>query len=830
MPSVFDDLRYALRALRRNPVLASVAVLSLGIGIGANTAIFGVMDRVLFRTLSVREPGRLVMLRSPGGWSGSIETSYGGDVSFSWSKYRALAEQGGAVFESVLARFPFAASIAVNSRTDAGRGELVSGNYFDVLGVRPELGRLLTVEDTRVRGSNPVTVLSYGYWMRRFGSDPGILNRNIVVNGTPLTIVGVAQRGFQSVGAGEAPSLFAPVTMAAELTPPWGERALQNAHAYWLNLFARLRPGVSREQASAALTLIWKGVLEADAGDLPTGARRDRYLGKRLELLDGGKGISSVRDDLTLPFYLLMGMVALVLLIACANVANLLLARAVARSKEIAIRISLGASRARLVRHVLAESFILSFAGAAVGLIVASWAGSLMLGVVPDGVPTAGLTAELDGRVLLFAFAVALVTGLLFGSVPALRATRPDLGPVLKQGASPAAGQGRLRKALVAGQIAISAVLLASAGAFAHSLHNLRSLDPGFRATGLDSFSINPSLLGYNAERSHRLSGEIQRELRTIPGVTGVSMAKLPVLTNSISQSALLIEGYQPPPGASSAVANNHVGAGFFGVMGIPLIAGREFRESDAAGAPGVAVVNEGFARKHFPGRNPLGMHLTQRRINATFEIVGVVKDAKYDDLREKPKPFVYFAAAQDRTPGPMTFYVRSNSGADALGAAVRSLTRRLDPALPVEGPRTVQQDILTSVFVDRMIALLASAFAILATALAAIGLYGVVAWAVSRRRREIGIRMALGAEPGSVVRMVLADVFRMGAVGVAIAVPLWAWGGRLLKSLLFGVTEHDPATLATAFAIVVAVAFAAGLGPAWRASRIDPNTAIRHE
>jgi predicted permease len=827
MRSLLDDLRYAFRALRKNPVLTSVAVLSLGIGIGANTAIFSLMDRVLFRALDIRDPRGLLLLRSAGGWSGSIETSYGDDVSFSFPKFLALQEQSGAVAEGVLARYPFGASIAANAQTDASRGELVTGNYFDLLGIRPALGRLLTAEDSQSRGSRPVAVLSHGYWTRRFGGDPGILNQILVVNGTPLTVVGIAQAGFRSVGAGESPSLFVPVTMAPELAPPFGAQALDNPHAYWLNVFVRLRPGVSREQAAAAFAVIWQRILASDVDRIPA-VRRERYLLKRLELLDGGSGISSVRNDVKAPLYLLMGMVGLVLLIACANVANLLLARAVTRGKEIAIRVALGASRGRLVRHVLAESLLLSLAGGAVGLIVASWTGHLMLGVVPEDLPTAGLTAELDARVLAFTFAISVVTGLLFGCAPALRATRPDLAPVLKQGAVAISGQARLRRLLVAGQIAISAILLASAGLFANSLHNLRSLDPGFRAAGVDSFSINPRLLGYQPDRTQRLFAEFLRELRAIPGVAGVSMAKWTLLTNSIDMRAMTVEGYRYPPGAGYAVNNNTVGPGFFSVMGISMLNGREFHEGDNAGAPGVAVVNDSFARKYFAGGNPIGKHLNMARIS--YEIVGVAKDARYDDLREPRKPFVYFAAAQDRNPGPMSFYVRGAAAPDALASAVRSLARRLDPALTVDGPRPVQQQILASVFVDRMVAMLASTFAVLATLLAAIGLYGVVAWAVSGRRREIGIRMALGAEPGSIMRMVLGDVLRLGAAGILIAAPLWALTGRLLGTLLFGVTQHDPSTLAAALAVVIAVAAAAGFLPAWRASRLDPNSAIRQD
>jgi predicted permease len=424
---------------------------------------------------------------------------------------------------------------------------------------------------------------------------------------------------------------------------------------------------------------------------------------------------------------------------------------------------------------------------------------------------------------------VSIITGLLFGFVPALRATRADLTPMMKQGAA-APGQARLRKALVSGQIAISALLLASAGLFVHSLHNLRSLDPGFRAGGLHSFSINPQLMGYPAERSRRLFTEFERALRETPGIAAVTTAKTSVLTGSVDTRSFEIEGYQPPPGTGITINTNWTGAGFFSAMGIPLVAGREFRESDRAGAPGVAVVNETFAKGFFEGANPIGKRLTLRRSREIFEIVGVVKDAKYDNLREEPRRFAYLPAAQDLNPGGVTFYVRTPLSGVDVGAAVRGIARRLDASMPVNGPQTVEQQILTSVFVDRMVAALASTFAVLATALAAIGLYGVIAWAVSRRRREIGIRMALGAEPGKVLRMVLADVVRLGLAGIVIAVPLWILSGRLLKALLFGVTERDPLTLAAALAVVLVAAVASGFVPAWRASRIDPNSAIRHE
>jgi len=825
-------MRLALRTLRKNPVLTAVALLSLGIGIGANTAIFTLMDRLLLRAVAVRQPERLVLFASPGNISGFVETWYGSEVSFSWPKYLALRERSGRIFDGLLARFPSEVSVATEDRTEHTRGELVSGNYFDVLGVRPALGRLFRDDDTQASGGAPVAVLSYGYWTRRFGGDPGVLNRSLIVNGRPLTVVGVAQAGFPSVGTGEAPSVFVPITLLNQMRPEMA--VLENAHGYWLNIFGRLKPGVARAAAESAMAAVWKGVLADDVGTAPASATpsfREQYLQKTLQLRDGAAGISSIRDDFSLPLYLLMGIVGLVLVIACANVANLLLARAAARSKEIVVRVSLGATRWRLVRHLMAESLLLSLGGGVVGIFIAMWSGSLLLRVLPAGLPVAGLDAAPDGRVLLFAVAVSVATGLLFGCVPALRCTRPDLASALKeQTATPTSSvHARFRRVLVSGQMTLSVILLATAGLFAHSLYNLQAVEPGFRTDQLVTFSIDPLLNGYSTARSAQLFDSLQRALAAIPGVSGVAMAKSALLTGEMSVIGFRVEGSGAAPQQNASLSRNVVSADFFRVMGIPLVAGREFRDSDTAGAPGVAVINQALAKKYFDGRNPIGLHFSRGR-TTTYEIVGIVKDAKYDDLKEAPKPFAYFAAQQDTSPRRMAFYLRTSVGLEATAAAVREAVRGLDPNVPVEGPRLMRQQILDSVFLDRMVAALACAFAGLATVLAAIGLYGVLAWAVTQRRREIGIRMALGADAGVVMRMVLAEVCWLGGIGAAIAAPLWILMGETLKSLLYGVNAYDPLTLAGAVAVLTLVAGAAGWIPAFRAAHIDPISAIRYE
>jgi predicted permease len=836
MRSLAHDIRYAFRTLRKNPILTVVALLSLGIGIGANTAIFTIMDRVLLRALPVRQPEQLVLLASPGGWSGSVETSYNDEVVLSWPKYRTLRDQSAGIFDGLIARCPFDVSLASQSQTDASSGELVTGNYFDVLGVRPALGRLVSNDDTVKVGSNPVAVLSYGYWTRRFGGSAAVLNQSITVNGTPLTIVGVAQQGFLSVGAGESPAVFVPITMQPKMIPGW-EDVSELPHGYWINVFGRLKPNLSRERAEAAIGVVWHRILADDVKLVAARAGpayRARYVNRKLELRPAAGGISSIRDNVATPLYLLMGMVGLVLLIACANVANLLLARAAAREKEIAIRIALGASRGRLIRHLLAESMILSLGGGLAGVFIATWAGSLMLRMLPQGLPTAGITADPDTNMLAFAFAISVLTGLLFGCVPALRATRPDVAPTLKEqtAALSTGGHARFRKGLVVAQIALSALLLASAGLFAHSLYNLRTLDPGFHSDRLVTFSIDPSLNGYTPERTLRLFADIQRALPSMPGVSGASMAKWPLLTNSDNMGGYEVEGYVPPDGRGVTIHRNRVGAGFFSLMGIPLVAGREFHEADAMGAPLVAVVNESLARKYFDRRNPLGLHIAYRRKNgvAAIEIVGIVKDSKYDDLREDPMPFVYFPAAQDTGPGTMTFYARTTLAPESLSTALRQVVQRLDASLPVTGPKPMPEQIMESVYVDRLVAALSCTFAAFATVLAAVGLYGVIAWAVTRRKREIGIRMALGAHPGEVMRMILKEVLWMGAIGIAIAAPVWVAAARLLQSQLYGVTTHDPLTLVLSVLVLSVVAAAAGFVPAFRAARVDPISAIRYE
>ncbi|MGA2181889.1 MAG: ABC transporter permease [Bryobacteraceae bacterium] len=835
MRSLLDDARFALRSLRKNPVIALVALLSLAIGIGANSAIFTLMDQVLLRALPVAHPEQLVSFESPGPLAGFVNTNYGPDVSFSYPDYRRLRDEG-TVLDGVIARFPFTLSVSQGGQTEQAAGELVSGNYFRVLGVQPALGRSLTAEDDRAPGAHPVAMLSYGYWMRRFGGSTAVLNQTVTCNGQPMTIVGVAARGFRSVAMGEAPDVFAPMAMKKAMTPTWDE--LANSHAYWLNIFGRLKPGVPRERAETAMNVTWHALLQDGLASLPISAPRFRaeYLAKRLKLAPSPTGISGVRELATRPLQVLLVMTGLVLLIACANVASLLLARAAAREREIAIRLSLGATRWHIVRQTLAESVLLSFAGGALGVAVASGTGRLILHFLP-AMFLQGLGVAPDARMLGFTFAVAIVTGLLFGLAPALRASRPDLAPALKAEASTVSGGGhvRLRKALVSVQMAVSVVLLAGAALFAQSMYNLHQLNPGFRVEHVLTFSVDPSLLGYSSERARDFGDRLQREIGALPGTIDVSMARMPLVAGAQAMSGMVMEGYHPSEGENMTVSFNAVGTRYFATMGIPLLAGREFAESDRSGSPPVAVINETAAKRYFGDRNPIGLHLGRgqrggQETRPDTEIVGVAKNAKYDRLREKPKPFVYFATDQEGDSAFLAYYVRTAADPLALAGPVRRVVQRLDANLPVTDLLTMREQVDQSVFLSRLIAMLSCAFAATATLLACVGLYGVVAWSVTRRTREIGIRIALGALSADVIRMVMRDVVVLGAIGVAVALPAWFAVSRLVQSQLFGVSARDPLAIAVSIVALALAALLAGLIPALRAARVDPMLAIRYE
>jgi len=836
------NIRQALRSFVKNPAFTAVVVLTLALGIGANTAIFSLMDQVLLRLLPVKDPERLVVLQGPGPFSGRASSHSNTIQVMSHPMFEHLRDQS-TVFSGVLAEFTASIHLGEGGQTDDVHGDLVSGTYFETLGLHPALGRLFSRDDDRVPGGHPVVVLGHGFWTRRFAADRGIVGRALRVNDTPMTVIGVAPAGFHGIEVGESVDVYVPLNMQQQVLPTW-PKALGDWRTRWLTVMARLKDGVSVPQATASVNVLYGQLLREDLATVKTPSDRFRiaFLQKRLTLDPGGRGTSGLRDNAETPLLVLMGMVGLVLLIACANVANLLLARASSRQKEVALRLALGASRGRLVRQLLVESVVFSLAGGALGIAFAAWTGTLLLRALPSEQAARVLTADPDLRVTLFALALAMITGMVFGLVPALQSTRPQLAPTLKSESAAVMGGTapfRFRKGLVVAQVALSLLLLIGAGLFTRSLGNLRSLNPGFEPERLLTFTVDPSLNGYEPARRLSLFKRLQDDFAAEPGVKTVSLAENALMTSNDSSSTIRVEGYEAKEEEDMNPNFNSVAPGFFNTLGIPLLSGREFTDGDIAGAPKVAVVNEAFARYFYKDQSPIGRRFGLGRSfkkgmppeeNYPITIVGIARDSKASSLRQKQVRFVYVPYTQQTDIGQMTFYVRSPLEAGALGNRMRLLVRQADPGLPVTDMKTMRAQIHESLFVERIVAVLSAAFGLLATLLAAIGLYGVMSYAVSLRTREIGIRVALGAERRTVLFMVLKEVAVLALLGIVLGLPSGYGLGRLVESQLYGLTARDPLTFAVATAVLVVSAALAGYVPAARATRVDPLVALRYE
>ncbi|MBX6363871.1 MAG: ABC transporter permease [Gemmatimonadetes bacterium] len=829
------NLRLALRTLFKAPFVTAIAILSLALGIGANAAIFSLFEEMLLRALPVQEPERLVNLGAPGPKPGSQSCSQAGscDAVFSYPMFRDL-ERAQTVFTGIAAHRAFAANLAFRNQTLSAEGMLVSGSYFPVLGVRPALGRLLGPADDQAIGANFVAVLSHSFWTTRLGADPGVLNETIVVNGHPLTIVGVAPAGFQGTTLGTQPSVFVPITMRGLMSPGFDD--FENRRSYWAYLFARLKPGVSLTQADAALNGLYRSIINDVEAPLQKGmsdATMKRFRAKRITLEPGARGQSSIHREAKAPLVLLFSITGVVLLIACANIANLLLARGAGRAQEMAVRLSLGASRRQVVTQLLVESCLLAALGGAASLLVARWTLALIASLLPaDAVGTLHLGLRMP--VVLFAAALSIGTGVLFGLFPAIHSTRPDIVSALKANARQPSGNraaARFRTSLVTAQIALSMALLVSAGLFIRSLVNVSRVDLGLRIDNVVAFRLSPELNGYAPARSHTFFQRVEEALRATPGVTAVSAALVPILSGSNWGTDVAVQGFRSGPDIDSNARLNEVSAGYFRAFGVPLLAGREFTPADALGRPKVAIVNEAFAKKFNLGRDAVGKWMSMGRSGELdMEIVGLVQNAKYSDVKEEVPPLFFVPWAQDSTIGAMTFYVRTALPPERLLKTIPRVIAGLDPNLPVEDLKTLPQQVRENVFLDRMISTLSAAFAALATLLAAVGLYGVLAYTVAQRTREFGVRMALGADSRRVRALVLRHVARMVAVGGAVGIAAALGIGRAARSLLFGLSGQDPVALGAAAVLLALVAAGAGYIPALRASRVQPAQALRYE
>jgi predicted permease len=828
----WQDVRYGLRMLAKNPGFTAVAILTLALGIGANTAIFSLMDQIMLRRLPVKSPDELVILRSPGRGEGHVWSDGDGAQSFSYPAYKGLRDC--TAVSGMLARFAFDASIASHGETERGLGELVSGNYFDVLGVHPAFGRLFTADDDRVQSSHPYVILSHAYWMQHFGGDPGILNQTLLVNNTPLTVIGVAQKGFDGIQVGQTPDIFVPMMMKPQMTP--NRNGLDDWNDAWLALLARRKHGLSWAQTEAALTAAYHPLLEQQLATIKGWDQKKRalFLDKKILLLPGASGRRTVQTDSGPALLTLFALVALVLLIACTNVANLLLAQGASRQREFAIRTAMGASRGRMIRQLVIESLLCAVAGGAMGLVVGLWLMNILTPeVVASGV--SGLSTKLDGTVLAFASGTTLLAGLLFGLIPAWRVTRGSVTQTLKdQGStgSVAMSHVRFRKFLVAGQVAFTLLLLAGACLFTKTLWNLRSQSLGLNTTNVITFSISPALNGYDTARSIALIDQMRERFAALPGVKAVGSSEISSLTGTDMGANITVEGGPQLPEDQEHVLYDPVSPAYFSAIGVPLVAGREFNSGDTSARSKVAIVNESLAKRFFPERDPVGSRFAfgSGNVKPNIQIVGVVKDNKQDHVRSEMAPYIFLPYAQRDKLSGMTFYVRTQQDPLFIADELRDSVRGLDPNLPVYDLKTFQRVVDEDLLAERLVAGLSASFGVLAALLAAMGIYGVLAYLVIQRTREIGIRIALGAATGQVRSLIFKEMGYMVVAGALVGLPVAYALARLSESLLYGVRANNVGIYLVALSVIAVIAAAACYLPVRRATRVDPMVALRYE
>ncbi|HYK91449.1 MAG TPA: ABC transporter permease [Acidobacteriota bacterium] len=857
MGNLLQDLRYAIRILRKSPVFTAVVILSLALGIGANTAIFTLIDSVMLRTLPVKAPEQLVLFGR----------------MFPYPRYEQFRDRN-QVFSGIFAVCaldqvsvgnPGAVQVS-GVHEERASGRLVSGSYFSVLGVNALLGRTLAEEDDRMPGGHQVAVISHGFWKRRFGLDPSVIGRTVILGagrllwgaamnapdtapgekarpeGTSFTIVGVMPPEFFGETVGDAPDFWIPMMMQAQLMP--GRNWLSRPNVGWVRIVGRMMPGTTSVQAEAQINVLFKQLVTQEIGSTITEEQQRFIREMKLALLPGGRGFlreehgknsyASIRE-FNDPLLILMAMVAVVLLISCANVANLLLARSMGRQRETAVRLSLGVGRLRLMRQHLTESVLLALFGGAAGLLFATWGSRLLVTLVSEPLSSPlALSFHIDLRVLTFTAAISLLTGILFGLAPAYRAMRMNPGQVLKDSRNVIGGRQlyALRKLLVVAQVGLSLLLLMGAALLVRSIQNLREAEIGYARERVLMVRIDPITSGYRGMEIPSLAEDLRQRFAAIPGVRAVTYSENGLFNGPESAGPIAVEGYTPQSEGDVVARFDHVGPGYFSSVGIPLLLGRDINERDSANSPRIAVMNEAMAHFYFQDANPVGRRIFWLPGNRqSLEIVGVAKNVQDHSVRWNPTRRFYVPFSQPiESLTTLIFEVRTAAAPDSLILPLRKEIQAVDSSIPILNIQTLEQLMDRSFLMERIIARLAGIFGILALLLASLGLYGVMSYAIVRRTNEIGIRMALGARSGSVVLMILRESMTLVLAGIALGIPAGLAATRLISKWLFGLKAHDPWTIASAVALLLVISGIAGYLPARRAARVDPMIALRHE
>ncbi len=840
MNALLQDLRYAVRQLRKLPGFTLTVVLTLALGIGANAAVFTIFDQALLRMLPVQRPQELVRFVWTGSFSGSA-SSFGGDSSnyFSYPMYKNLRDQN-QVFTGILAADRISVGVSWHNQAETREGEIVTGNYFQLLGLKPAVGRLLTPQDDTAKNANPVVVLSYSYWKTRFAGAREVAGQTVLINGHPFTILGVAPENFSSAIGGYRPGVFLPISMQ-EIAMPWAAPRddLNNHQAIWLTLVARLKPGITAEKAEAGLGPLWHSLRAFEFTLYKSKSERFKksFLDdSHLKVLDDSTGYTPERADLKTPLIILMSMAGLLVAMCAINVATLLLLRAAGRAREMSMRYALGAKRSRVILQLLVEGGLLGIAGGAAGLalapVVATALVRLMTSAEPGSEP---FSTSIDARVLGFTLAISFVTSLLFSVAPVFHFLRPDLAQALRQNAGTATkGSQRFRQAAVGAQIALSVLLLGGAGLFVRTLDNLRRQPVGFETASLLTFTLDPSTSGYGENRTVQIVTNAVEALQRIPGVTDVAGTTDSELSGDTNGSSFTVQGHKSSEEENMTFEEPWITPGYFAALRQPLLSGREFSFSDAQGQPKVAVVNLALAKRFYgSAQNALGHAVGEGGGDGTHTdttIVGVVGDIKHQDLRTDIGPAVYRPYLQSKHPTGVQIYVHTTQPPETVEGVIRQAVHQLDPTLVVGGLRTMEEQITRSSSDERTLAFLAIGFSLLAMILAAVGLYGVLAYSTEQRTREIGVRLALGAQRGGVVVLVVREMALIAAVATGIALPSVVALARLFRSQLYGVTTFDPITLAGAVLLTAVMVTLAATLPARRAASIEPMQALRIE